>query len=484
MSAMSNNHYSELSSDYESVLDRDDEYDVIIEVGRPPDITKFRAHSFVLRVRCIYFKKAFQETWSEKTDNGCYIFKKPNISASVFQVILRYLYTGDIHYKDCDADTLVRCLVAADELCLLKFAAHVEDYLCSHPDIFKTEAVAVLEVIHKIESTKRLTDCCLEMISATPGILLSSERFSELDLPFMKKILEREDLKMSMNDRWDLLIRWVIVHCLIGKPDCVRTWEERQTETKAVIEELIPLIGIYDMSPVDFNTKVLPYVELLPSDLITSVLDHQVKPLAELPKGYQRARRPEPNSVLMQPDVFNLFTKWIQSTNTSFQHSSFKFHLLFRGSRDRFAAAAFHKCCDYKGATIVVSKIKNSELLIGGYNPLAWTSSDRAIITTESFIFTLNPNDMTSPKFSRIKNDCAHGAMYDHHNCGPIFGRSCDLLLNEGNDSNSNSAVGEYHPPINEIAIQQYSHSSQNNFNVSLPFQIQECEVFQIVRTA
>ncbi|PKK71931.1 kinase-like protein [Rhizophagus irregularis] len=67
-------------------------------------------------------------------------------------------------------------------------------------------------------------------------------------------------------------------------------------------------------------------------------------------------------------------------------------------------AAAFHAKCDNKGATIVVVKIKNSEQIVGGYNPLFWDSSVAYNIVRSRSI-------------------------YCHKTCGPVFGCN-DLYIN------------------------------------------------------
>uniref|UniRef100_U9SID6 TLDc domain-containing protein n=1 Tax=Rhizophagus irregularis (strain DAOM 181602 / DAOM 197198 / MUCL 43194) TaxID=747089 RepID=U9SID6_RHIID len=45
---------------------------------------------------------------------------------------------------------------------------------------------------------------------------------------------------------------------------------------------------------------------------------------------------------------------------------------LVSASRDGNTATEFHKKCDNRGATIIVLKTKNSERIIGEYNPLEW----------------------------------------------------------------------------------------------------------------
>ncbi|CAG8530549.1 10693_t:CDS:2 [Diversispora eburnea] len=63
----------------------------------------------------------------------------------------------------------------------------------------------------------------------------------------------------------------------------------------------------------------------------------------------------------------------------------------------------FHKRCDYKGTNVVVVKIQGSPIVVGGYNPLGWTSSNDWRQTTESFIFSLS-KDHKSAIISRVKN--------------------------------------------------------------------------------
>ena len=79
----------EVIQDFENALENGDDYDVIIKAGEDPDDKEFRAHSFVLRARSSYFKKALSSDWEKRDDDGNYIFDKPNISPEVFQLILR-----------------------------------------------------------------------------------------------------------------------------------------------------------------------------------------------------------------------------------------------------------------------------------------------------------------------------------------------------------------------------------------------------------
>jgi hypothetical protein len=78
----------EVANDLEKLLEDDKEYNVIIYAGENENIKEIRANSSILCSRSQYFRTAFSNEWAEKKD-GKYIFKKPNISPQLFEIILR-----------------------------------------------------------------------------------------------------------------------------------------------------------------------------------------------------------------------------------------------------------------------------------------------------------------------------------------------------------------------------------------------------------
>ena len=42
------------------------------------------------------------------------------------------------------------------------------------------------------------------------------------------------------------------------------------------------------------------------------------------------------------------------------------------GSRDGFSPSIFHEICDNQSHTISIIKVKNSNEILGGYNPIGW----------------------------------------------------------------------------------------------------------------
>ena len=80
--------HSNLSKDLYSILNNADDFNVIIQVGENQDVKEFHAHSVILRARCSYFKSALSTDWIIKKNNMI-IFNKPNITPTVFEMILK-----------------------------------------------------------------------------------------------------------------------------------------------------------------------------------------------------------------------------------------------------------------------------------------------------------------------------------------------------------------------------------------------------------
>jgi hypothetical protein len=74
-----------------------------------------------------------------------------------------------------------------------------------------------------------------------------------------------------------------------------------------------------------------------------------------------------------------------------------QFKLLYRGSRDGFAAADFHRLCDGKGPTLTVIQTPQGSVF-GGYASLSWASAGSYMPALGSFLFTLRNSQELRPK--------------------------------------------------------------------------------------
>jgi len=88
-----------------------------------------------------------------------------------------------------------------------------------------------------------------------------------------------------------------------------------------------------------------------------------------------------------------LISKWIDKLEiTDEVNNSYEFNLLFRGSRDGPTPKRFHEICKKLSHTVSIIKVKGSNEILGGYNPINWRSSCSWSSTKNSFIFSFNNN--------------------------------------------------------------------------------------------
>ncbi|GET63872.1 BTB/POZ domain-containing protein [Rhizophagus irregularis DAOM 181602=DAOM 197198] len=143
----------------------------------------------------------------------------------------------------------------------------------------------------------------------------------------------------------------------------VSQWSQDDIITfKRIICRFIPLIRFKDISPKDYMIKIKPYEEILSKEYRNNLLNYYMIPeckpkLNNLTSRYLK----DINSVIIDQRHVNLLTNWIDRNEES------KFT-----NRNGNTATEFHKKCDNRGATIIVLKTKNSERIIGEYNPLEW----------------------------------------------------------------------------------------------------------------
>ena len=77
-----------LSKNLITLLNEGYDHDVLISVGKNPNIKEFKAHSNILKARSPYFNRALSENWAHKK-NDKILFNKPNIDPTIFSLILK-----------------------------------------------------------------------------------------------------------------------------------------------------------------------------------------------------------------------------------------------------------------------------------------------------------------------------------------------------------------------------------------------------------
>ncbi|RIA83111.1 hypothetical protein C1645_834282 [Glomus cerebriforme] len=174
------------------------------------------------------------------------------------------------------------------------------------------------------------------------------------------------------------------------------------------------------------------------------------------------------DSKIISKQHTELISEWIANIYTSifswiYKSNSYEFKLLFRGSRDGFTPSSFHQICDNRSSTVIIIKVKDSNEILGGYNPTAWKSDYSSGVTKNSFIFSFNKEKIESYILSRVKDE--NSAIVNSPYRVPSFGND-DLVISGYNYCYSSCKESSYERPIRETED---------------IFSVEEFEVFQVI---
>ena len=169
----------------------------------------------------------------------------------------------------------------------------------------------------------------------------------------------------------------------------------------------------------------------LRDDLFKFFLNPGNKPDRSRPRGVNKIISNIDSKIISNKHV-ELISKWIKTADTSEKSSnSYEFKLLLRGSHDGFTPEKFHEICDKQACTVSIIKVKHSDEILGGYNPIEWKSDCSYGITKDSFIFSFkNEEDIGDYILSRVNNEKhAINNWFDH---GPSFGSDLSTFSSGG----------------------------------------------------
>ncbi|RGB35294.1 hypothetical protein C1646_785446 [Rhizophagus diaphanus] len=417
---MSFEYSQEISNDYEKLFEYKKGYDVVIYAGENENLKEIHAHSLILRTRSQYFHTAFYNNLVKK-ENGKFIFKQPNISSNLFEIILRFVYCGKLDLENLQGPEILKLLMVADEFKISTLISCIQKYLIKdHYEFLQENLMDIFQTFYQNELFISLLKFCFIEIE----IIFDSDKFTSLEASLLEFLLKQDDLNLSEIEIWEGLIKWGLAQDQELNQNVSKWNQEDFNIFKKILNKFIPLIRFCGISNKDYFDKVKPYEEILPKEL-----REEISKFHQIP-GYNPTfnlllPRYNIDSNLANRKHFTVFASWIDKERGKL---NYKFNLLYRASRDGDTAEAFHAKCDYKGATVVVVKITNSEQIVGGYNPLEWNSNNCSKSTKDSFIFSFtNKNNFQTAKVAYSEEDQYSIRCYRH--CGPFFGYG-DLYTN------------------------------------------------------
>ena len=113
-----------------------------------------------------------------------------------------------------------------------------------------------------------------------------------------------------------------------------------------------------------------------------------------LTKEVEKVRSKNIDSKIITFQHAELISKWIDKLEVKDKiKNSYEFKLIHSESCDGFASEKFHEICNNVSHTVSIIKVKGSNEILGGYNPIEWKSDADWSSTKDSFIFSFKNSD-------------------------------------------------------------------------------------------
>ncbi|RHZ77481.1 hypothetical protein Glove_177g136 [Diversispora epigaea] len=434
---MSLKFFDKLSQNLIELLNDGDDYNVIIEVENKE--RSFTAHSNVLKFRSSYFRKELENI--QPNENNIKSIIKSRISAQIFNVILQYIYGGIVDLENCETRFIYDLMLAADEFELEELTSKLETLLIETKGSWlKTRFSFIYHSTFSQNNFKKLKNFCNDIVVKYPTLIFDADNFTSLEESALVSLLKRNDLQMEEVKIWDYVIKWGIAQTST-LPTNLDDWTTENFLTlKTTLQQCLPHIRYFHFSSAEIVDKIKPYKKIIDKQLWGDIKQHLIipeRPIKSIilpPRSVLVTKLPprteEPFSTIISEEHAAKISTWIDRKTTAYTLTNipYDFELILRGTRDGFAPQTFWDMCHGHASTIVLVKVKKTDEIIGGYNPLAWDSSninDQWIETKDSFIFSLRNGNIENSILSRVKRpESAIGNRSKSHQKegGPYFG--------------------------------------------------------------
>jgi len=165
-----------------------------------------------------------------------------------------------------------------------------------------------------------------------------------------------------------------------------------------------------------------------------------------------------------------LINGWIQKIKKPWK-------LLYKATKDGFAATDFHKRCDGKGETISIIKSTNGNIF-GGYTPKSWNQSGSYEYDVKGFLFSF-VNSLNKPLKFDSNTTYGQYTQLGNSSYGPTFGGGHDFMIcNNSNTTNSSYSNFGYSFTISSTGYAYGNSQAQAFLAGSYNFKTTEIEVF------
>ncbi|RIA87858.1 hypothetical protein C1645_877770 [Glomus cerebriforme] len=291
-----------LVNDISWLLGESNNHDALINIGDSPNIKSFKAHTNILSARSLYFRAILSNGNLEK-NNSVIEITQANIKPEIFEIILKFLYTGRISLEnEKDTKKLFEYIIAAEKLWLYQLIQYIENYLIyKMNDWLKSNFVYVLTIIgSKSSSFRLLHEFVNDILKNHSHLLFDSDDFYTMPESILIDLLQNRKFSDEITEEkiWNVVLNWGIKNNNLSHKDFYdwTPWDFNILHTS--LQRCIPLIRFIDIPPKTFYDIIGPY-----KPIITTVIYEKIM---QSPKfvEYNKLLLPSSRSVSPSPTTF------------------------------------------------------------------------------------------------------------------------------------------------------------------------------------
>jgi hypothetical protein len=157
-----------------------------------------------------------------------------------------------------------------------------------------------------------------------------------------------------------------------------------------------------------------------------------------------------------------------------------RWKLIYRGTRDGFGSADFHRECDQIAPTLTIV-LSTQDYIFGGYTSATWNRSGSMKKDKNAFLFSLKNKDNLPCKMGLIVGGLGQGgAISCSSSSGPAFGEGHDLYI-ENNADQNNDSYANLGCSFIFANYEVESDEAKQFLAGSYFFRVDEIEVYQLI---
>ncbi|CAB4427797.1 unnamed protein product [Rhizophagus irregularis] len=326
-------------------------------------------------------------------------------------------------------------------------------------------------------------------MSKEPEIIFKSPDFTSITERTLISIIQNDNLQIGEVQIWEHMLKWGIAQNPGLSSDPSGYSNDDFVALMNTLQQCIPFIKFIKFTSKEFLNKVYPYKMIMPERLFENLNrwflnndynpSNKLKPREVKAVSYKMNNNDyNPNSNLESQIIIDsniitiqhseLISKWVDKLKIEDEIKNlYEFKLIFRGSRDGFTPNKFHEICDNQSRIVAIIKVKDSNEILGGYNPIEWNPGLSYGVTKFSFIFSFMNENINDHIISRVKEK---KKAINYSNCfGPSFGIE-DLIIFGGD-------LDDFRQKNNCCKMRSYEKNIRETED---KFSIEEYEIFQI----